>query len=113
MSIEFLNFKFGDLPREEQLKLFEAWLDGKDIERYSNYPKGWRNCNPSWNMLEIFRVKPKPKPKTFGELTKEEQKELLYAHHYGEVEFLDGYGEWKIKSPYHSLRNTTVYRIKE
>ena len=45
---------FGELPREEQMELFEAWLDGKEIETYAK-----------WYSKSVYRVKPPKKIKWY------------------------------------------------
>jgi hypothetical protein len=115
MSIEFTNLKFGELPRDEQLRMFGAWLDGKKIEVYHTHINEWDIIeNPRWIWHTEYRVKPKPEPKlkVFSELTKEKQKELLYAHHCGRVESLCQNVGWVIYSKYDTLSNIGVYRIK-
>ena len=55
---------FGELSREEQLKLFSAWLDGKTIEVLDvSYDTGkWFDItNPHWCLNRAYRVKPEPK----------------------------------------------------
>ena len=71
-NMEYVNFKFKDLPRKEQVKLFELELDGCEIQIFNSTFNGWmQKPRGQWLDHMLYRVKPKPKPKTFGELTKE------------------------------------------
>lgn len=49
---------FGDLEREEQLALFEAWLDGNPIEFYNFSYSQWFSGEPMWDEQVIYRIKP-------------------------------------------------------
>lgn len=51
---------FGELTREEQLKLFSDWLDGKEIQRF--FQGQWVNCeySISWSRPFIYRSIEKP-----------------------------------------------------
>ena len=59
-----MNYKkFGDLTREEQVKLFEAWLEDENcIVFLSKADVGvWLSCHtPSWSPLNTYRVKETP-----------------------------------------------------
>jgi len=113
MSIEYINFKFGELPRGKQVELFEARLDGEVIQCFC-YSKGvWLDIkNPAWLGCAQYRVK--PKLKTFGELTKEEQKELLYESHYGRIEYLRTLtGEWLLKERGSKINDNSIYRARK
>ena len=49
---------FGELSREDQLALFEAWLDGKTIE-FKSFLSGdgfMVNHHPSWDSRGCYRV---------------------------------------------------------
>ena len=59
------NKKFGDLTREEQLKLFEAWLDDKQSieKRVGSDPNvyGWEgDTYPTWYKNATYRIKETP-----------------------------------------------------
>lgn len=49
---------FGELSRAEQVALFEAWLDGKQIQVIILNDQGqrWSNTNPVWNKTSIYRI---------------------------------------------------------
>jgi hypothetical protein len=50
--------KFGELTREEQIELFEAWLDGEAIEYFNC---AWVTCpHPPCTLQKHYRVKPTP-----------------------------------------------------
>lgn len=50
---------FQNLPREEQVALFTAFLDGKGIESYITTDNVWVGVNrPTWFKDSIYRVKP-------------------------------------------------------
>lgn len=49
---------FGELSREEQIKLFEAWLDGKTIENFDDTTGRWIKIGyPSWWANTVYRIK--------------------------------------------------------
>lgn len=50
---------FGQLPREEQLALFAAWLDGKQIEIQAT-PNNWYTGKPLWELNSLYRIALKP-----------------------------------------------------
>ena len=50
--------QFGELERQEQIALFEAWLDGKEIEFYSPHVDTWFSGDPSWSKGLSYRIKP-------------------------------------------------------
>lgn len=54
--------KFGELSREEQHVLFDAYLDGKEIERDEAPANSmWRVIlMPCWNLVSTYRIKPVP-----------------------------------------------------
>lgn len=49
---------FGELEREEQIALFEAWLDGKEIEFYNPHVDTWFSGDPNWTKGLSYRIKP-------------------------------------------------------
>jgi hypothetical protein len=54
------NVPFGRMPREAQLALFAAWLDGGVIQRADN--GGWWPVDgpPEWWAVTAYRVRPAP-----------------------------------------------------
>lgn len=51
---------FGELSKEEKMKLIEAWVDGKEIEFYCAYYEKptWKNISyPNWYHANHYRVK--------------------------------------------------------
>lgn len=50
--------QFGELKRQEQLALFEAWLDGKEMEFYNPHLNTWFSGDPNWTKGLIYRIKP-------------------------------------------------------
>lgn len=50
--------QFGELEREEQVALFEAWLDGKEIEFLECEDKWFSVGQPSWYAEFVYRIKP-------------------------------------------------------
>ena len=48
---------FGDMSREEQIALFTAWLDSKEIEYSRDNSDWWLASNPKWNDDIAYRVK--------------------------------------------------------
>lgn len=52
---------FGELSREKQLELFNAWLDGDKIEVQFPDDKSWAVLDyPQWNCGHVYRVEPTP-----------------------------------------------------
>ena len=50
---------YGELSREEQIALFNAWLDDKDIEYLDSDETVWEVLsNPSWYKSNTYRIKP-------------------------------------------------------
>lgn len=49
---------FGELDRETQLAMFEAWLDGARIQGLAGTWKDWGT--PSWASRTLYRVRPEP-----------------------------------------------------
>ena len=50
---------FGELTKQEQMDLFEAWLDGNSIEYRSEDETVWELLyNPSWYKDSSYRIKP-------------------------------------------------------
>ena len=46
----------------EAIKIMQAWVDGKEVEYYSNRTNSWRICTePNWNWALEFRIKPAKK----------------------------------------------------
>lgn len=55
-----LDRPFGEVPREWQLKAFEAFLDGQAVGQYSKRDHEWRKTpNPIWAMDSRYRIEPK------------------------------------------------------
>lgn len=53
--------KFGELSREEQHALFDAYLDGKEIEVITDADTMWRVITiPCWSLVSTYRIKPVP-----------------------------------------------------
>lgn len=69
--------KFGELSREEQHALFDAYLNGKEIERVDD--NIWRVILlPCWSLVSTYRIKPVPltKPSIDWSAVHEEYKYL-------------------------------------
>lgn len=50
---------WGELPKEKKMELFEAYLDGKTIEKYIGWDVRWvRVRHPSWHPSYHYRIKP-------------------------------------------------------
>lgn len=50
---------FGELSREEQLALFSAWLDGKEIEAKLILSASWAPIeSPHWSPTLVYRIAP-------------------------------------------------------
>jgi len=47
--------QFKDETREQQLKLFSAWLDGEEIEML--YCGEWEASSPTWSIEICYRIK--------------------------------------------------------
>ena len=52
---------FGELSKKKQNKLFQAWLDGADIESWSDDQECWYKLTivPWWAPVSRYRIKPK------------------------------------------------------
>lgn len=62
VSLENMMKIFGELTKQEKLALFEAWLDGKEIEvaRHQR-PDFWATApEPAWMTSSCYRVKSVP-----------------------------------------------------
>ncbi len=52
-----INSPFGNLPRETQLALFNAWLDGIKIQHYSEVMRAWMfSGHPAWHNTTKYRA---------------------------------------------------------
>ncbi len=45
-------------------EIIKAWADGEPIQFYYDEEKEWKDCDlqPSWHPLNLYRIKPEPKP---------------------------------------------------
>ena len=56
-----IDVPFGELDRETQLALFEAWLDGEKLEwEYNSAWARFDGSGPTWHSKSTYRVRPEP-----------------------------------------------------
>ena len=54
---------FGELSKKKKLKLFEAWLDGKQIQKYVTENNWLYVDRPGWCPHVTYRIEPEPEIK--------------------------------------------------
>ena len=55
-----INQRFEELDRATQLRLFEAFLDGKEIQVFHSEMRWKSNIYPAWLPSTAYRVAPEP-----------------------------------------------------